>query len=362
MNRILHVKLFTGILALLFAATPATTQAGIIPWAYSAVFGPPGSLAQMRAQRLAYRGSVSRPYLAGYGAGWGYVPQQSFGFHTSSFSPTNTYYGSVGYSPFTTFASPSYYGTGYAGGSYLGGTSGCCGQAGGCQYNGCSSNCNQGLITSNYYGGVMGMPFVNNGCSSCGGGCGPGGCGSTISTNKIDQVNGINVQGLKPELATEEPPKLNPNNDAKSVEDYQNPIMKNTQPNLNEKKTFNDEGFGTGTNSGTDAKKWKEPLINESKKVSPDEETSEDAKDVIIKKKSDAPELVPLPTDDNESSLTIPNPKAVANTATPTVFNETLSVSRVSRSTKFVVPTVARNEAVPFVPGKFPSTTVVANK
>lgn len=92
-------------LSCLAAFSTQNAHAGIIPWTYNAIFGPPGSIAQMRANRIAYRAN------AGFGAPVYYGPTYYGGVSNTSFFgpdsysyslPTTSYYyptTTVGFGP-----------------------------------------------------------------------------------------------------------------------------------------------------------------------------------------------------------------------------------------------------------------------
>lgn len=107
-----------------------SAEAGLIPWTFDALFGPPGSLQQWWAGY-----PNGNPYIGGYGGG-GY----------------GTMYG-TGYR--------GWYGGGYAAPNY--GYSNCCAP-----------------VTANYYSSSYGDCGCNpcGGCSSCSGGCASGTCAS----------------------------------------------------------------------------------------------------------------------------------------------------------------------------------------
>lgn len=78
-----------------------TSQAGIIPWLYDAVFGPPGSMMQANYGYGATYGTAYRGYYGssayGYGAGYGYGYAPAAAGCNSCGVNTATYYGPVGY-------------------------------------------------------------------------------------------------------------------------------------------------------------------------------------------------------------------------------------------------------------------------
>lgn len=115
-----------------FGVVPATSEAGIIPWAWDTMFGPLGSI---QARRTARYGSGYGGDSCAFGSCYGPAPRMYSGFR-----------GWQGYS------------------------------AGGC---GCASSGCNGCGTSSY--GMSGG-YASNGCSSCGtGGSGCSSCGTGFS-------------------------------------------------------------------------------------------------------------------------------------------------------------------------------------
>ncbi|MDA0835260.1 MAG: hypothetical protein O2955_17515 [Planctomycetota bacterium] len=96
----LHIKRQLRVCVLTVAVVgglTTTSQAGIIPWLYDAIFGPPGSLmyganyGYGATYGTAYRGYYS-PYAYGYGAGYAYAPAANTGCNSCGTS-TATFYG-----------------------------------------------------------------------------------------------------------------------------------------------------------------------------------------------------------------------------------------------------------------------------
>lgn len=159
------VLMFGSVLSFALAA-PAPSDAGLIPWAYDAIFGPVGSI---RANRIAYRSAYS-----GYGSYGAYGTGYS-GYAATSYAPvTMASYGGGGcsscnqssyYAPAVSY--DAFYGA-YP--SYSYGASNCssCGNCNSCPSGNCSlgSNCSNCSVnsapTSSGYGtttsGYVGAP------------------------------------------------------------------------------------------------------------------------------------------------------------------------------------------------------------
>ena len=140
-----------AVAASMLGVAPATSDAGIIPWAWDTVFGPVGSIHARRANRLGYGG----------GGGGCCGPAQPFGYGAS--------YGAYGNGGWGAFGS------------------------GGC----CNTGCNS-----------CGSASYGN-CSSCGGGfdgygasaCGPGGCANgqcNVNYPPNNTANGSTSAGTSP--------------------------------------------------------------------------------------------------------------------------------------------------------------------
>jgi hypothetical protein len=224
------------------------------------------------------------------------------------------------------------------------------------------------------------------GCSSCSG-CSTGACSGPGCAAAVTPAG-----GLKPQV---EPNIVNPSNIKPTPNS--NYLDQPSAPKTNTPSTFMNEGFGNSGN--TNAPGFVPPVNMESKKVPTDatemkkEETTgsadqnatemkkEDATvpgelnsavkkpastpeknseelEEIIKKRQPAPPALPEAGIKNPT-LEIPNPAPIAFNI-PTVLVLHVEPTRVTRTAKFSLPTVARNEAK-ILPATFP-TSVVAQK
>ena len=162
MKRHLVRTVLTLILTGGFLATaPATSEAGIIPWAYDAVFGPVGSLQAHRAQRMygPTDGCCGSTFAYGASYGGGYYGAGSYGNHRPGlFGRLRGWRG----------------GCGSCGVPACGGCSTCgdcntCGVGGGCA----SGNCGVDAYAGANYG-YGGGNCANGNCST--GNCANGNC------------------------------------------------------------------------------------------------------------------------------------------------------------------------------------------
>lgn len=76
--------------ALFIPSTQA--EAGLIPWMYDAVFGPPGSLQAWNANRMQYRAN-RRAWRSSYAAGYAPYASGCCGDYTAGYAPFNSFYG-----------------------------------------------------------------------------------------------------------------------------------------------------------------------------------------------------------------------------------------------------------------------------
>ena len=307
-------------MALMFSlATPQSSQAGVIPWAYSAIFGPPGSLAQWRAQAMQNRAmrismrQARRPYgLFGLRRTNGYSGFPAYGGQACCGYGQNTY----GYTP-------TYYGGGCS--------------TGGCYTNGCSTT------TSNYYSTYY-APLsygyaCNNSCNSCGvttsngsacgtAGCATGGCTPvSYSNSKITPI---------PETENYTTPEK-----TFAPEENLTPAESAT------KKGINDDGFRKPTgnvnenNSGGEATPYKSPIPTpyESRKL-------DLKKNLDGKGETETPEKEKAKS--NEEAWSFPSktdPNLVPEKIELRVaWNSTVRRTRVGRRAQFSQPTVARSD------------------
>jgi hypothetical protein len=159
-----RLLLTLAISACVVGSIPATTEAGIIPWAYDTVFGPLGSIQGRQAGY--YGGAYGSNYGGVYGANYGGCSTGGCGTGCSTgyCGPAPRLFGGLR-SLRMGFAG---YG-GYGMGGYGMGGYGCSTGCGYSNFGGCGSSC----------GGCNSCGM--GGCSTgdCGtGGCGAGGCGS----------------------------------------------------------------------------------------------------------------------------------------------------------------------------------------
>ncbi len=273
-----------AVCGLLVLSTTTTADAGLIPWTYNAIFGPVGSTF---AARPAYG------YTANYGA---YNAGACCGnSYTAGYTP---YY--AGYSGYTT----NYYAA-YPTTSYYGFSNDCstCGTCNTCNY-GCATNC---------------CTTGCNGCANCvGGNCCSGLTSATGTTT--------------PAPATNQSPT--PTTTFKSTEPTLNKDNNTNTDSSNYDESNNSGGFEMPERNGTDAAPRSDaPPFNfdssssrESLKIpAPVEQIpAESGTDALRAPRLD---LIPAPVAIDETDL------SWSVTSTPT---------RVSRSARFSVPTVAR--------------------
>ena len=138
MARLTRLMLVVGSVVGFSSAVPNTSQAGVIPWIYDAIFGPVGSMR----------------YGAGYGTygGYGNSGYSNYGLAYSGYTPTT-----VAYAPTTAYN--------YGGGS--------CNSCGGGSCNSCNST-NYGTTSYVPYGG-------SSSCNNCSVGGSFGGSSQTTS-------------------------------------------------------------------------------------------------------------------------------------------------------------------------------------
>lgn len=173
MARPTRLVLLLGSLIGFAVGQPATSQAGLIPWVYNAIFGPVGSMRYGAGYRPAY-GSYG-----GYGAMYGSYAPMSYAPVSYAYAPTTAYgYGggcnscrqSSSYAPSMGY---DVYSGGYAYDSYpvssMGNCSTC--QSGNCVPGSTCSNCtvnsaplpsNSGSSTSSYGSTPAPVPDPNN--------------------------------------------------------------------------------------------------------------------------------------------------------------------------------------------------------
>jgi hypothetical protein len=146
MARPTRLVLLLGTLVGFALGLPTTSQAGLIPWVYNAIFGPVGSMRYGAGYAPAYGGYGG---YGGYGAMYGsYAPTTAYGYGgggCSSCRQSSYYAPSMGY---------DVYSSGYAYDSYpVASTAGCstC-QTGNCAPGSTCSNCtvNSAPASSNY--------------------------------------------------------------------------------------------------------------------------------------------------------------------------------------------------------------------
>jgi|GEM_PF-2396691 len=138
------------------AAAPSTTQAGVIPWVYDAIFGPVGSM----------RGGNS-PMYANYGYA-GYAPT------TVAYAPMSTAY--AGSSGCSSCSQSAYYAPSGSYDAYYGSTQAFYGSA-------------------SYYGNSC-CNSCNNSCGSCSGGnCANGNCANGSCSNCSTTTSGYGPSG-----------------------------------------------------------------------------------------------------------------------------------------------------------------------
>lgn len=141
MARFTRLLLVLGSMAGFSTASPAPSQAGVIPWVYDAVFGPVGSLRYGTGYAPAYGYTAGYPSYSGYSSYYApvstaYAPTLASAGGCSTCSQA-AYYPSTAYS--------SYYGDPYA--SY--GSNCNCGSCGTCSGGTCSGgNCSSGNCSS----------------------------------------------------------------------------------------------------------------------------------------------------------------------------------------------------------------------
>ena len=157
--------------ASILGAVPATSEAGIIPWAWDTMFGPVGSIQARRTARFCGTNDCGVPYGANYG---GYASGSYYG-------PAPRLFG--GLRGWRNTACCNNYGSNYG---YVDSGCGCstCGSA-------CGSNCSSGGCSScgTGYGGYDGGYVY--GSSSCGaGGCASGQCNVNYGPNGAPPTTG----------------------------------------------------------------------------------------------------------------------------------------------------------------------------
>ena len=154
--------------------SPVESQAGVIPWVYDAIFGPPGS---MQANRTYAPMAVGyAPYRAAY------TPV------TVAYAPIDGSYGSVSEPMYTSYA-PSYSGVTTVGYRSF--------------EPGCACNQSSGYVPSTTYGASYGYApsyYGSSGCSSCGscssGNCSAGSGCSNCTVNSAPTTAGYGSTGV----------------------------------------------------------------------------------------------------------------------------------------------------------------------
>ena len=151
--------------------SPVESQAGVIPWVYDAIFGPPGS---MQANRTYAPMAVGyAPYQAAY------TPYQA------AYAPIDGSYGSVSEPMYTSYA-PSYSGVTTVGYRSF--------------EPGCACNQSSGYVPSTTYGASYGYApsyYGSSGCSSCSSGnCSAGSGCSNCTVNSAPTTAGYGSTGI----------------------------------------------------------------------------------------------------------------------------------------------------------------------